>query len=267
MAWFGTVDTGYHFVRVIHIIGNTDIVDTSEYKSLKLPEEAKKITAEKIDQYYAKRDLRDDSITAAFINADRALRCALDIQSTLKQYNGHGAGSKWDISFTMGLSTGQPVTERQGLFKETIRGAYRLSLAAAEGELVLGHLLEKLCDRNELQEDHRGLRLLGKQEELFLERFLDLAEEGISDHPIGVDDLSAELGVSRPQLYRKTVALTGRSPVSFIRDLKRQKALDLLMEKQQNITEKALELGYNTPSYFSKCFQEKYGVPPSRAEV
>jgi len=265
----GSVDTGYRFVLVIQIIGNTDIMDEGAYKRLKLPEEARIITSEIIDRYYAKRivNLGEDSIIATFINADRALRCALEIQSILAQHNGRGAAAKWDISFTMGLSAGQPLTHREGLFEKAIQWAHRLSLAAAEGELLVGHLVTKLCERNEIKEDQGLLRLMRKQDEVFLERFFNIAEAGISDHSIGVDELSHELCVSRPQLYRKVTALTGRSPVSFLRDMKMQKALNLLRDKQQNISEIALELGYSTPSYFSKCFQEKFGVPPSRAQV
>lgn len=131
----------------------------------------------------------------------------------------------------MGLSGGQPVTEEEGLFQKAIRWSHRLSLAAAEGEILLGNLVEKLSDRKELLENHVFLRVLEKQEEQFLDRFFNIAEAGISDQSIGVDELSMEIGVSRPQLYRKVVALTGRSPVSFIRDLKMKKALDLLREK------------------------------------
>lgn len=265
----GSVDTGFRYVLVIQIIGNTDIVHAGAYKNLKLPEEAKRMTVDKIDQYYAKRirNLGDDSIIATFINADRALRCACDIQSTLKRYNSGGEDARWDIRFTMGLSAGQPVTGKEGMFEEAIRGAQRLCLAAREGELLLGHLIEKLCERNEGLEDQGLLRVMGKQEELFLDRFFNIAERGISDQTIGVEELSNEMGISRPQLYRKVVALTGRAPVAFIRDLKMKRALDLLRDQQWNISEIAMELGYNNPSYFSKCFQEKYGIPPSRAQV
>jgi AraC-like DNA-binding protein len=60
------------------------------------------------------------------------------------------------------------------------------------------------------------------------------------------------------------IAITGRSPVSFIRDIRLNKALSLIRENKYNLSEIALEVGYNSPSYFSKCFQEKYGIQPSK---
>jgi AraC-like DNA-binding protein len=104
-------------------------------------------------------------------------------------------------------------------------------------------------------------------EQTFLDSLLDITESRFSDYTFGVDGLSREIGISRPQLYRKVFAITGRSPVSFIRDIRLQKALSLLKENKYNISEIAMEVGYNNPSYFSKCFQEKYGVNPSRIAV
>jgi len=101
----------------------------------------------------------------------------------------------------------------------------------------------------------------------FLDSLLDIAENRLSNYEFGVEDLSREIGVSRPQLYRKVTSITGRSPVNFIRDIRLNKALSLIREKKYNISEIALEIGYNSPAYFSKCFHEKFGINPSKIAV
>ncbi len=111
------------------------------------------------------------------------------------------------------------------------------------------------------------MRTLNPFEQDFLDQLVDLIENGISNHSFGVDFLSRQIGVSQPQLYRKVTALTGRSPVAFIRDIRLNKALSLLKENKYNISQIALEVGYNSPSYFSKCFQEKFGVKASGITV
>ena len=73
---------------------------------------------------------------------------------------------------------------------------------------------------------------------------------------LSVNDLGKALGYSRPQLYRKMVLLTGRSPNLFINEYRLNKALQLLKRKEKNISEIAFQTGFNSPSYFSKCFQE-----------
>jgi AraC-like DNA-binding protein len=82
-----------------------------------------------------------------------------------------------------------------------------------------------------------------------------------------VEKLCRDIGFSRSQLYRKVKAVTGRSPVEFIRDLRLTKALSLIKENRYNLSEVALEIGFNSPSYFSKCFREKFGVKASNVAV
>lgn len=77
-----------------------------------------------------------------------------------------------------------------------------------------------------------------------------------------VEELSRELGMSRVHLYKKLVALTGKSPVEFIRVLRLKRAAQYLRESQMNVSEIAFQLGFNNPKYFSKYFKEEYGVTP-----
>ncbi|MES1213875.1 MAG: helix-turn-helix transcriptional regulator [Bacteroidota bacterium] len=64
-------------------------------------------------------------------------------------------------------------------------------------------------------------------------------------------------------MYRKLTFLTGKSPNTFIKDYRLNEALKLLNKNAGNISEVAFETGYSSPSYFSKCFQEKYNYSPS----
>jgi AraC-like DNA-binding protein len=100
-------------------------------------------------------------------------------------------------------------------------------------------------------------------DEQFLQRLFDLAERNIPQENFNVQDLCKLIGISRVQLYRKILSLTGKSPNHFIRDLRLHKALQLLKSKRNNITEVAYEVGYSNPSYFSKMFFQNFGYFPS----
>jgi AraC-like DNA-binding protein len=106
--------------------------------------------------------------------------------------------------------------------------------------------------------------VLNTTEETFITKLYAISEERLADENFTVEFLCRDIGISRPQLYRKTISLTGKSPISFIRDLRMHKALSLIKKKEANISEIALEVGYNNPSYFAKCFHDKYGCTPSR---
>ncbi|MDZ7608096.1 MAG: AraC family transcriptional regulator [Cyclobacteriaceae bacterium] len=102
-----------------------------------------------------------------------------------------------------------------------------------------------------------------KQTSTFLQRLFDLAERNIPEENFNVQDLCKLIGISRAQLYRKILSLTGKSPNHFIRDLRMNKAWQLLKSKRNNITEIAYEVGYSNPSYFSKMFFQNFGYSPS----
>lgn len=97
---------------------------------------------------------------------------------------------------------------------------------------------------------------------LFIEHFKAKVKEQLSNTELNVEDLSADLGMSRVQLYRKVKALTGTSPVELIRITRLKRAEILLMQGGKTIAEVAYEVGFSSPSYFSKCFKDYFGCLP-----
>ena len=70
--------------------------------------------------------------------------------------------------------------------------------------------------------------------------------------------------MSKSLLHKKIVSLTGEPPVEFIRRIKLNKAAKLIENKFGNLSEIALEVGFNNPSYFAECFKKQFGVTPSQ---
>lgn len=88
-------------------------------------------------------------------------------------------------------------------------------------------------------------------------------------HVIGysVEQLSRDLCMERTGLYRKLVNLLDQSPSLFIRNIRLQRAAQLLTENELSIAEIAERTGFSSSSYLSKCFQEMYGCRPSEYAV
>ena len=80
---------------------------------------------------------------------------------------------------------------------------------------------------------------------------------------LSVEELAAELGMSRVHLYKRLKQTTGKTPIEFIRLLRLKRAAQLLRESQLNISEIAYDCGFNNPKYFSRYFKEEFGVLPS----
>jgi AraC-like DNA-binding protein len=80
---------------------------------------------------------------------------------------------------------------------------------------------------------------------------------------MSVETLSAKMGMSRAQLYRKLSSLTGRSVNEHLNALRLEKAKELLKAGGLNISEVAYEVGFNDPKYFGRVFSEAFGQSPS----
>jgi DNA-binding response OmpR family regulator len=87
-------------------------------------------------------------------------------------------------------------------------------------------------------------------------------EKHISDSAYSVDQLSADMNMSRVGLYKKILPLTGKSPVEYIRYYRLQKARPLL-ESQLSIAEVAYQVGFSNPKHFSKYFKQEFDILPS----
>ena len=103
---------------------------------------------------------------------------------------------------------------------------------------------------------------LSKDDE-FIVKLRQLLEENLSESDFNVKKLSEDLNISTTHLYRKLKALTGLSPVEFIRVFKLQKACEMLSNTSLSIKEIGYGLGFNNLSYFVKCFREQFSVTPS----
>lgn len=99
-------------------------------------------------------------------------------------------------------------------------------------------------------------------ESAFLARFREVVEARMEDSEVSVDDLAAEMSLSRVQLYRKIKTITGSSPVELLRTTRLKRAYQMLLTTDKSVSEVAYAVGFTAPSYFSKCFKEEYGMVP-----
>jgi YesN/AraC family two-component response regulator len=100
-------------------------------------------------------------------------------------------------------------------------------------------------------------------DEQFLAKVKDTIQSKLGDENLSVDMLAAEIGLSRAQFYRKVTALSGYPVNELIREFRLQKSTQLLNQKWGPVAQIAYEVGFSNPSYFSKCFKDRYGVMPS----
>lgn len=100
----------------------------------------------------------------------------------------------------------------------------------------------------------------------FIQKMLKLIHDRIGDTELSVETLATEVFLSRSQLYRKTKALTGLSVNAFIRKIRLEEAKKMLSTGNRNISEICYAVGFSSPSYFSKCFKDHFGLLPTEIQ-
>ncbi len=135
-------------------------------------------------------------------------------------------------------------------------------------DLLISRIDNLLNSRQQLQVVFKNGQMDEKQEKLttqdklFMDQLRDVVREKMGNAKLKMDDIGADLGISRVQLYRKVKVLTGLSPVELLRQMRLERAKFLLNSTTKTVSEIAYEVGFANPSYFSTCFKKQYGKQP-----
>ena len=98
----------------------------------------------------------------------------------------------------------------------------------------------------------------------FLTKVKKYTEENMQEPDFSVEKLSSDVGISRAHLYNKLLALTGKSPIEYIRIMRIRRAAQLLEKSQLTVMEVAYKVGFNDPRYFTKHFKNEYNMTPTQ---
>jgi AraC-like DNA-binding protein len=199
-------------------------------------------------------------IIGVFNASSQAIACAGNVQQEFRKLK------DVQVEIRMGISSGHPVTERDSIFSNALQLADWLCTITMDGQISVSALMTEACKgmfpAND--SDESIFRLLSLSDERFLNSLMAAVEPTIASERISIERLSKILGISKAQLYRKITSFTGYSPNNFIQELKLKKALQLVNLKFGNVAEIAFASGFNSPSYFTKSFQKRFGTLPAK---
>ena len=204
----------------------------------------------------------ENHFLVSFKSVSKAVNAAFEIQLLFKDFRNDKNNDK--LLLKIGLSAGVPVTDKKLIFEDTIKLAERMC-TIIKGEIIVSSEVKELYNSENSKALRKGESIiwLTQTDENFLTLLMDYTESAWSNTNLKVNDFSKSIGYSKSQLYRKMILLTGKSPNIFIKEYRLNEALTLLNKNTGNISEIAFETGFSSPSYFSKCFQKRYGHSPS----
>ena len=116
---------------------------------------------------------------------------------------------------------------------------------------------QKIC-RYIRKMNYRTIRMT-----FFMKRFIAYIDDNMSNSSLTLENIADGLKISRWTLSSKIKSLVGQPPVEFIRDLRLNRAIQLINERELNMTQITYTIGMTDSRYFSRCFKQKFGVTPT----
>jgi len=201
-------------------------------------------------------ELKGHGFVISFVSVSQAVACAVAVQKKM-----HIAGEL--INLRIGLNAGMPVERSRELFGDTIKMVRYLSTIGAENQIVLASIIREIYKDDGQQNigDKSLFKWISPGDENFLQLLMNAIEKSWTRSELGVKDLCDLLSMSKSKLYRKCTELTLFSPNELIREYRLQKSLQLLTS-DRNISQTTFDSGFGSPSYFTKCFQQRFGLSP-----
>jgi AraC-like DNA-binding protein len=202
-------------------------------------------------------DHSGNGFIASFSSASSAISCAIEI------YGGVSAPERQLAGLRIAASAGEPIAQSEKLFGDALKMARNLCYVNSKGRIVISSAVKNLVARDSHQLEQGQFMTFSAVDEDLLGALVDTLEENWQTPEFDVLEFCQAMAMSKSQLYRKTMALWGMPPNPVIREYRLDKARELLKKQTFNISQTTFDSGFNSPSYFTKCFKKKFGLLPA----
>ncbi|BAV04071.1 DNA-binding response regulator, AraC family [Filimonas lacunae] len=189
---------------------------------------------------------------ASFTSASHAVACALAIRQAAQQ----------EACLKISINAGEPVATNNALFGNTIQFARQLCFTTDNTSIALASVVKEMVAKDHPREQTPAIHHLSLPDENILQQIFHTLETNWQNPGFTVTEFSMAMTMSQSQLYRKTMELTKLSPNILLKTFRLEKARELMREKQHTIAQITFDTGFTSPSYFTRCFKNAYGLLP-----
>lgn len=138
--------------------------------------------------------------------------------------------------------------------------AQRHKLQSFYRDNLMNSVLSSTAVSEEVVLEEEKLPEMSPNDRKFMDKLIELMEKNMDNGDLVVDDLVREVAVSRSVFFKKLKTLTGLAPIEFIKEMRINRAAQLIETGEFNMTQISYMVGINDPRYFSKCFKSKIGM-------
>ncbi len=160
---------------------------------------------------------------------------------------------------------GQPVDKSSELFGNTLRITRFLCCMEKGNKIIVSHTVKALMEDTNSSSilNYSSINCISKTDEEFLQNLIEVINKNWQNSEFEMDSYREGMSMSKSQFYRHCIETTGLSFNRFLREFRLHQALEKLIKSERNVAETAFETGFNSPSYFTKCFQKHFKIHPS----
>ncbi len=104
---------------------------------------------------------------------------------------------------------------------------------------------------------------LDNENQFFIDKMTKIVLNNIEDSDYSIDALCLEIGASRSRLYTQVKNITNETLGDFIKEIRLEKGAELLRTTGLTVSEVSSRIGIDSPSFFTRLFKQRFGMPPS----
>ncbi len=199
---------------------------------------------------------RGTGFIVSFSSAANAVSCALEIQQEIS------ADIKNTLCFKIAINAGEPVENSSQLFGDAIQFAVNMFTVTKPAQIAIASVVCDIVSKDLFKVDSNNIFAFSPQDEKLLLMLFACLEKNWQHAEFDIANYCQSMAMSKSQLYRKTISLTGLSPNILLKDYRLEKARELMKQQHYNIAQITFDSGFTSASYFTKCFKKKYGLLP-----
>lgn len=197
-----------------------------------------------------------DGFVISFESASQAVSFSLKVLNDLSDKDLD------QLDLRIAVNGGEPIETSNILFGDAIQFGNHLCFISGKKRLAFSSQVRDLVSKDVLKNQKAKYFVLPQSDEDVIRQLFSVMEENYHDANFELSEFSKAMAMSNSQLYRRTTMLTGLSTNNLLREFRLGKAIALLKTQRFSISQISTDTGFSSPSYFTKCFKERFGLRP-----
>ncbi len=245
----GEIDSGFRTIMLVEFL---ELTENQELMTAKIVDSIKNYKGSIVK-------VPSEKLMASFIDAYDAVACSIEIAKYFETLDRK-------IIFSLALATGKPVDEHStDLFETTKKKVKVMSRLGFQLGFCMDLDTKRSASRSKdiSKIDTTGITVVNQTSYIEIEKINKVLLKNLNNSAFNSDALSSQLGLSKTQVYRKISSLFGVPPNKLLTELRLVHAVRALKEGGKTVSEVAYDSGFNSPTYFTRVFRNRFNALPT----